>query len=132
MNASTRLHDVTVAVARAAQQPFTIEPARIRGPQGDEVLVRVVATGLCHTDLIVRDQYYPVPLPAVLGHEGASVSACRSRRRRAVILRRGRDSHGADIPDGGDHGESRLKASLEINRLCVGGGERGIRTPDRL
>ncbi|MCF7695829.1 NAD(P)-dependent alcohol dehydrogenase [Mycetohabitans sp. B2] len=73
MNASTELHDITVAVVRAPQQPFTIEPARIRGPQGDEVLVRVVATGLCHTDLIMRDQYYPVPLPAVLGHEGAGV-----------------------------------------------------------
>ncbi|WP_286137246.1 MULTISPECIES: hypothetical protein [Mycetohabitans] len=43
MNASTGLHNITVAVARAPQQPFTIEPARIRGPQGDEVLVRVVA-----------------------------------------------------------------------------------------
>src|SRR2546427_4764998 len=37
------------------------------------VLVRVVATGICHTDLIIRDQYYPVPLPVVLGHEGAGV-----------------------------------------------------------
>ena len=64
---------VTAAVARAAGAPFSIEPARIRAPRGDEVLVRVVATGLCHTDLIVRDQYYPVPLPAVLGHEGAGV-----------------------------------------------------------
>lgn len=73
MHATNDLRDVTVAVARAPQKPFTIEPARIRGPQGDEVLVRVVATGLCHTDLIVRDQYYPVPLPAVLGHEGAGV-----------------------------------------------------------
>ncbi|MCF2133746.1 MULTISPECIES: NAD(P)-dependent alcohol dehydrogenase [Burkholderiaceae] len=73
MNASTGLHNITVAVARAPQQPFTIEPARIRGPQGDEVLVRVVATGLCHTDLIMRDQHYPVPLPAVLGHEGAGI-----------------------------------------------------------
>lgn len=64
---------VTAAVARAAGAPFTIESARLRAPRGDEVLVRVVATGLCHTDLIVRDQYYPVPLPAVLGHEGAGV-----------------------------------------------------------
>lgn len=28
---------------------------------------------MCHTDLIVRDQYYPVPLPAVLGHEGSGI-----------------------------------------------------------
>ena len=64
---------VTAAVVRAAGAPFSIETARIRAPRGDEVLVRVVATGLCHTDLIVRDQYYPVPLPAVLGHEGAGI-----------------------------------------------------------
>jgi Zn-dependent alcohol dehydrogenase len=37
------------------------------------VLVKVAAAGVCHTDLIVRDQWYPVPLPAVLGHEGAGV-----------------------------------------------------------
>ncbi|CAP41722.1 MULTISPECIES: NAD(P)-dependent alcohol dehydrogenase [Pseudomonadota] len=73
MNAKTELRSITVAVVRAPQQPFTIEAARIRAPRKDEVLVRVVATGLCHTDLIVRDQYYPVPLPAVLGHEGAGV-----------------------------------------------------------
>ncbi|PPT77470.1 alcohol dehydrogenase [Xanthomonas arboricola pv. populi] len=73
MNAAVPLQDITVAVTRAKGAPFTIEPARIRAPQDDEVRVRVVATGLCHTDLIVRDQYYPVPLPAVLGHEGAGV-----------------------------------------------------------
>ena len=39
----------------------------------DEVLVKVAAAGVCHTDLIVRDQWYPVPLPAVLGHEGAGI-----------------------------------------------------------
>jgi aryl-alcohol dehydrogenase len=37
------------------------------------VLVRVHASGICHTDLICRDQWLPVPLPAVLGHEGAGV-----------------------------------------------------------
>jgi aryl-alcohol dehydrogenase len=73
MSASAELRDITVAVAREKEKPFTIEKARIRGPKDDEVLARVVATGLCHTDLIVRDQYYPVPLPAVLGHEGAGV-----------------------------------------------------------
>lgn len=63
---------VTAAVARGRRALLD----RIRPPAraaGDEVRVRVVATGLCHTDLIVRDQYYPVPLPAVLGHEGAGV-----------------------------------------------------------
>src|SRR5690349_16926384 len=44
-------------------------------PRPDEVVVRIAATGLCHTDLVVRDQVYPVPLPIVLGHEGAGVVA---------------------------------------------------------
>ena len=35
--------------------------------------MKIAASGICHTDLIIRDQWYPVPLPAVLGHEGAGV-----------------------------------------------------------
>ncbi|MDE9452632.1 NAD(P)-dependent alcohol dehydrogenase [Xenorhabdus bovienii] len=73
MTVTNQLHDITVAVTRSKGEDFTIEPARIRGPRYNEILVRMVATGLCHTDLIVRDQYYPVPLPAVLGHEGAGI-----------------------------------------------------------
>ncbi len=42
--------------------------------------MRVAAAGICHTDLIVRDQWYPVPLPAVLGHEGAGVVERVGRR----------------------------------------------------
>ncbi|MGJ7491543.1 NAD(P)-dependent alcohol dehydrogenase [Variovorax sp. ZT4R33] len=64
---------VKVAVARGPGQPFTIEDAQLEAPRSDEVVVRLVATGVCHTDAIVRDQYYPVPLPSVLGHEGAGV-----------------------------------------------------------
>ena len=64
---------ITAAVTRGKGAPFVLEAAQIRNPRGDEVLVRIVATGMCHTDMIVRDQYYPVPLPAVLGHEGAGI-----------------------------------------------------------
>src|SRR5699024_8779224 len=38
-----------------------------------EVRVKLAATGVCHTDAITRDQVYPTPLPAVLGHEGAGI-----------------------------------------------------------
>ena len=38
-----------------------------------EVLVRIAGVGVCHTDIVVRDQYFPTPLPAVLGHEGSGV-----------------------------------------------------------
>lgn len=61
------------AVARAAGAPFTLEMGSISDPGPGEVLVRIVGVGLCHTDLIARDQHAPFPLPAVLGHEGAGV-----------------------------------------------------------
>ena len=66
-------NDVRAAVVRKAGGPFVIEKLRLDGPRADEVLVRIVATGMCHTDMVVRDQVYPVPQPIVLGHEGAGV-----------------------------------------------------------
>lgn len=65
--------EILVAVARKPGTPFSIERAILEPPRPDEVLVRIVASGICHTDIVVRDQYYPVPQPAVLGHEGAGV-----------------------------------------------------------
>lgn len=62
---------ITAAVVNEEALPFSVE--ELEEPWADEVLVRVVGTGICHTDLIVRDRWYPAPLPAVLGHEGAGV-----------------------------------------------------------
>src|SRR4029453_8656655 len=42
-------------------------------PRANEVLVRIVATGICHTDISVVEQDLPTPTPIVLGHEGAGV-----------------------------------------------------------
>ncbi len=64
---------VTVAVARTPGADFTIEEATLAPPGPREVLVRIAGVGICHTDLIARDQFTPFPLPAVLGHEGAGV-----------------------------------------------------------
>jgi len=64
---------IRAAVARTPDGPFTLETASLDAPRADEVLVRIVGVGLCHTDLIARDQFIPIPLPAVLGHEGAGV-----------------------------------------------------------
>ncbi len=50
-----------------------IEELELEEPRDDEVLVRIVGVGLCHTDLSCRDPMYPVPLPAVLGHEWAGI-----------------------------------------------------------
>lgn len=64
---------VKAAVATVKEQPLEIVELEVDDPRADEVQVRMVATGVCHTDAIVRDQWYPVPLPAVLGHEGAGI-----------------------------------------------------------
>jgi len=63
--------ETLAAIIHEQGAEFKLEPIELSQPGVGEVLVKLVATGLCHTDLAVRDQYYPVPLPAVLGHEGA-------------------------------------------------------------
>jgi len=64
---------ITAAITPCCGADWTLSPAELSDPVGDEVLVRIVATGVCHTDVSVRDQHLPVPLPAVLGHEGAGI-----------------------------------------------------------
>ncbi|MFI6366338.1 NAD(P)-dependent alcohol dehydrogenase [Nocardia sp. NPDC050630] len=64
---------ITAALTEDKGAEFTLTPLELDAPRPGEVLVRLVGSGVCHTDLIVRDQWYPVPLPAVLGHEGAGV-----------------------------------------------------------
>jgi aryl-alcohol dehydrogenase len=71
---SRRVHvKITAALTESKGAPFLLTELELAEPRPDEVLVRVAAAGICHTDLICRDQWYPVPLPAVLGHEGAGV-----------------------------------------------------------
>ncbi len=69
----TEYQEIVAAVTECKGADFELKPLKIRQPQNDEVLVKIMAVGMCHTDLIVRDQYYPVPLPAVLGHEGSGI-----------------------------------------------------------
>lgn len=64
---------VTAAVVNEPEAPFAFEPLELEEPRADEVLVRVVASGVCHTDDVCRNQGIPVPLPVVLGHEGSGV-----------------------------------------------------------
>jgi aryl-alcohol dehydrogenase len=45
----------------------------LEGPRDDEVLVKNSAVGVCHTDVAAQTQELPVPLPAVLGHEGSGI-----------------------------------------------------------
>jgi aryl-alcohol dehydrogenase len=64
---------ITAAVARQPRADLVIEELELDDLRANEVRVKLVATGVCHTDAIVRDQVYPTPLPAVLGHEGAGI-----------------------------------------------------------
>jgi aryl-alcohol dehydrogenase len=64
---------IKAAVAVAPEKPLEITELDLDEPRDGEVRVRMVASGVCHTDAIIRDQWYPTPLPAVLGHEGAGV-----------------------------------------------------------
>lgn len=61
------------AVATAPQTDLEIRELELDEPRPDELRVRMVASGVCHTDAIIRDQWYPVPLPVVLGHEGSGI-----------------------------------------------------------
>jgi len=60
---------ILAAIARAGA-PFSLERCELSPPATDEVLVRVEACGICHTDLSAHNGTLPTPLPAVLGHEG--------------------------------------------------------------
>src|SRR5260370_5246048 len=65
---------ITAAVVPVRSAPFEIETLDLATPLADEVLVRVVASGMCHTDLHARDGYFPnLPYPVVCGHEGADI-----------------------------------------------------------
>jgi aryl-alcohol dehydrogenase/geraniol dehydrogenase (NAD+) len=62
----------TAAVLRQVGGPFVLETIDVAAPRDHEVRVRIVGAGMCHTDLVARDGF-PVPMPIVLGHEGAGV-----------------------------------------------------------
>ena len=64
--------------AQAAVMPerhgrWRIDTLEVAEPGPQEVLVRVVASGICQTDVHARDGFFPIPYPAVFGHEGAGV-----------------------------------------------------------
>jgi S-(hydroxymethyl)glutathione dehydrogenase/alcohol dehydrogenase len=61
------------AIFHGPHQPLTIEEVDVDKPMTNEVLVRVVASGVCHSDLHFVDGFYPFPAPAILGHEAAGV-----------------------------------------------------------
>lgn len=69
------LTTMRAAVVRAFGQPLTIEEVPIPTPGPGEVLVKIMASGVCHTDLHAADGDWPVKptLPFIPGHEGAGI-----------------------------------------------------------
>jgi aryl-alcohol dehydrogenase len=64
---------IKAAVVSKKSGPFAIETVELCAPRPDELIVRVVASGMCQTDLHGRDGYYAENYPGVYGHEGAGV-----------------------------------------------------------
>src|SRR5688500_7594798 len=63
----------TVAIVNGQGAAFTFAEVDLDEPRDDEVLVRIVATGLCHTVLSLRASLAAEMFPRVFGHEGAGV-----------------------------------------------------------
>ena len=64
---------ITAAVLRTPDGPYSIEQVELAAPRADEVLVRIVGTGMCHTDVLPRGEITLSPPPIITGHEGAGV-----------------------------------------------------------
>ena len=67
---------VSAAVAYEGRDQLSIEELDLSGPGPDDILVRIVGCGLCHTDVKALAGGMGVPKPVVLGHEGAGIVEC--------------------------------------------------------
>lgn len=65
--------NIQAVVVEEKDAPFVEQEIQLGEPASGEVLVRIVASGVCHTDAITRAGDLPMPFPAVLGHEGAGI-----------------------------------------------------------
>ncbi|MBP1712869.1 MAG: Alcohol dehydrogenase zinc-binding domain protein [Deltaproteobacteria bacterium] len=68
--------EITAAVVHERGGAFQVERVELAEPEAGEVLVRIAASGICQTDIHARDGYFPIPYPAVYGHEGVGVVEC--------------------------------------------------------
>lgn len=64
---------IKAAVVHRKDEPFQIEEVDLAEPKYGELLVKITASGVCHTDEVAQHQMIPVPLPAVFGHEGCGI-----------------------------------------------------------
>ena len=64
---------IKAAVVQEVGAPFVIRDVELAEPRENDVLVKIHACGVCHTDAVTRDGLIPMAFPAILGHEGAGV-----------------------------------------------------------
>lgn len=64
---------IRALVVEAKDAPFKLQEIELEEPARGEALVRITASGVCHTDAITRAGDLPMPYPCVLGHEGSGV-----------------------------------------------------------
>jgi aryl-alcohol dehydrogenase len=81
-NMTTR--NIRAAVLRKKGGPLKIETLSMEGPQDTEVLVRTVASGVCHTDISMAHHWETADGPLVLGHEGAGIVELIGKKVKAV------------------------------------------------
>ena len=74
-----------IAVVSEAGADFAMEEREIADPGPHEVLIELVATGVCHTDLAVQAGDLPTNYPVVLGHEGAGKVVATGEVTRVVV-----------------------------------------------
>src|ERR1700732_5004296 len=67
------LMQVEAAVSYEKSAPFQIKKLTMKYIGPSDVLVKIVGSGLCHTDLAARDEELPVKKPCVLGHDGSGI-----------------------------------------------------------
>jgi aryl-alcohol dehydrogenase len=131
------MYKIQAAVLRKKGGPLRIEFLEMEGPRDDEVLVRLVASGICHTDIDFIDDWEEADNPVVLGHEGAGVvervgkKVKRVRRGDHVVLsyqscghcrqcRSGRPAHCEHLFEA-NFGFQRLDGSNALHRSGVRG-----------
>ncbi|MEV0247260.1 NAD(P)-dependent alcohol dehydrogenase [Nocardia sp. NPDC050712] len=64
---------ITAAVLHAPEDPYRLQQVELAAPGPGEILVRIAATGYCHTDVLPRTPGFPTPTPIITGHEGAGI-----------------------------------------------------------
>lgn len=64
---------IAAAVLEVPGGPLRVAELELEAPRRDEVLIRLLASGICRSDLSLLDGKWPAPLPMVLGHEGAGI-----------------------------------------------------------